>query len=170
MDSFLGNYIGQELRWHRPRLMQRYYELRVEDQVLATLSRAGVFKDRTIAEIEGQKWTFKRQGFKIKVYFGDEPVGEPRAILNRRWSGKGELTFSDGRVIQWDRSGFWNPVHCWVTPEGLNVINLKRGHRIEITPQAADQPDLPLLVAFGFYLILIAEEDAAAAASTSAGA
>src|SRR5690242_17523684 len=124
----LQNYIGQELQWSKPRLTQRFYELRAPgDQVLATLSRSGVFKERTIAEAEGQKWTFKRQGgFKPRIYIypGEEPGGEPLAIFNRRWSGKGELVFSDGHTFQWNRTGFWNPTLLWMTPEGITLLSI----------------------------------------------
>jgi len=165
----LQNVIGQELKWVRPRWTQQFYELQVGGQVIATLSRSGIFKERVLAEAQGQRWTFKRQGsFKVRllIYAGEEPVGEPVAVFNRRWTGKGELIYADGRTFCWSRTGFWSPIQFWMTPEGISLLSMKRGKKLEISPDASNLPELPLLTLFGLYLILLAEQEAAAAAAS----
>jgi len=45
-------------------------------------------------------------------------------------------------------------------PEGP-LFNVKKGRLVEIAPAAGSLPDLPLLVLFSMYLILLGEKESA---------
>lgn len=177
----LRDFVGQPLRWVRPRFFRNAYELRVGDTTLATVSRNGVFKSRTQATADDQQWTFTREGFlkpRLVVYPGDlSDFGvpgmppQPLASLRRNWKGTGELIFNDGRSYSWISTGFWRSTWSLVAPWGAVLLTMKKGHVLEIAPAARDLPELPLLALFAFYVVIIAEEEAAAAAAAaSAGA
>ncbi len=160
---------GQELTWVRPRLLENKYELRLGNQGLASLTRRGFLKQISLAEAEGQQWRFKRRsGWKtnLAIYAGGNelPNEAPLASLQRRWNGQGELIFRDNHGYSWQstRSGLWSRSWFWTGPDG-SILSMKKKRVLEIAPEARMLPDLPLLVLFSFYLILVMEDDAAAA-------
>jgi hypothetical protein len=175
---FIRDFIGQPLQWKRPRLFTNSYELRASDQVLATISRSGVFKERTLAEAEGRQWVFTRVGFsrkKIVVYAGEfvdkslkvlDPAAEV-ASIKRNWRGHGELIFRDGRSYRWTHTGFLRRVWSWTDAYNMPLMTLKSHKTLEISPAASDLPDLALFTLLGIYIMLIMEEEAAAAAAAS---
>lgn len=175
--DMLREYIGTTLQWKRPRWFSASYELHAGDMVLATVNRYGTFKQYTIAEAEEQTWTFQRerQGFlgkKFVIYPGatekriENGSSQELALLQPDGKGTGTLNFFDGRVYHWTRSGTWRPTWSWVGPDGQVLLTIKKGRLLEITPAAADLPDLALLCLFGLYLIL--EKEAEEAATTAA--
>ena len=177
----IRDFVGQQLRWKRPHLFTNSYELRTGDQVLGTISRSGTFKERTWVETEGQQWLFTRVGFsrkKIVIYSGYSPDNPPATLypeaelasIQRSWRGNGELIFRDGRSYTWTHPGFWNPTWFWTDLSNIPLITLKRNRWLEIQPSASDLPDLPLLTLLGVYLMVVIQEEAAAAtAAVSAG-
>ena len=176
---FLRESTGKTLQWGRPHFFSTDYELCAGDQVLATVRRTGVMKQSAIAEAEGQQWRFQREGLmgrKLVIYPGpdtarasNEPV-HPLASIQPGWNGAGVLSFHDGRVYTWTRTGNWRPAWSWVGPGNKTLLSIKRGRQLEIAPAASDLPDLALLSLFGLYLVLIMESDDATAAAAAAGA
>lgn len=171
----LRDFAGQQLEWKRPRLFTQAYELRsVENDVLATLSYQGNFwRRRVIAEAEGQQWVLKREGFfqnTIAIYpdHGGENVASPLASIKRNWRGRGPIVLADGRTFNWGTGGVWRTTYSVTTAEGMELLQMKRGRRLEIDPAAGDLPELPLLVVLSLYLVLVAEEEAASTAATTA--
>jgi hypothetical protein len=168
--SFLRDFTGQTLQWKRPRFFSTTYELRAKDQILATISRAGT--KRAIAEAEGQQWVFQREGLRrLLVYPGghqasNEPL-QPLASIQPGWRWNGDLTFHDGHISTWTRTGNWRPIWSWRGPGDQILLTFKKGRLLEIAPAASDLPDLALLALFGLYLILTMEEEDATTVATS---
>ena len=78
------------------------YELRADDEVIATLRFRSSFGTFATAESADGCWTFKRIGFwKTKATIracGSET--EIAFFKNNTWSGGGTLELSDGRKFQ----------------------------------------------------------------------
>jgi hypothetical protein len=55
--------IGQEAQWAQPSTWQQEYELRVGDDVAATLRFRSGFGSMAAGESADGRWTFKRVGF-----------------------------------------------------------------------------------------------------------
>lgn len=169
---FLHDFIGQTLTWKRPRFFSTTYRLGAGDEILATISRAGI--TRAKASAEEQQWTFQREGQRKLLVYLEEPRAsneplQPLASIQLSWNWNGTLTFYDGRIYTWTRSGNWHPTWSWRDREDKTLLTLKKGHLLEIASAASDLPDLALLVLFGFYLILImGEEDAITTAASIA--
>jgi len=166
-----SDFIGQQLQWKRPRLFSASYELRAGDQVLATIRRAGLGKGHQ-AEVEGQQWNFKREGFvrrRVLIYPGQElaqassELIQPLASIKPDRKGNGQLMFRDGRTYIWSHTGHWRPNWFWTDSASTTLITIKKNRVVEFSPNASESPDLTLLTLFGFCLILLREEDAAAA-------
>lgn len=174
--SSLREFAGQELRWTRPHFFQSAYELRVGDEVLATVRRAGTFKTYDVAVAEGQQWTFRRAGSFWKswtaIYAGevqDANAQIPPVATYTRVRGGGQLTFSNGRSYNWTARSRWRSIWAWTGLDGVPLLSMKTSKRLTIAPEAIYLPELPLLVLFAFHLMRIAEEQAAASvAATSA--
>lgn len=176
---FLRDFTGNTLQWRRPHFFSTNYELCVGDQVLASVNRTGMLKQSAIAQAEGQQWTFQREGLmgkRLVIYpdvstarLANEPV-RALASIQPGWSGTGTLSFHDGRVYTWARTGNWRPVWSWVGPGNKTLLSIKRGRQLEIAPAASDLPDLALLSLISLYLILIMESDEATSAATVMGA
>ncbi len=176
---FLREYVGKTLQWRRPHFFSTSYELCTGDQTLAYVQRTGILKQCAIAEAENQQWMFQREGLmgrKSVIYPGVSGEQEPNeaafalASIQPGWNGTGTLSFHDGRVYTWTRTGNWRPVWSWVGPGNKILLSIKRGRQLEIAPAASDLPDLALLSLFGIYLILMLESDEAASAAAIAGA
>jgi hypothetical protein len=170
--SLLRDFIGQPLHWKRRKILSSDYELRFDEQVLAWLTRTGMWKFRFVAAADGQQWIFKRESSwpnvcAIYPIEGDaEKARTPLASIKRKYKG-GELVFYDGHSYTWSKSGFWRPTWFWTDLQGTPLLTFKPGHWLEISPTSSDLPDLILLALFGFYLIVLMEAEATAAAATA---
>jgi hypothetical protein len=168
--ALIGDVADRELLWIQPSARKRAFELRADDDVVATLS----FQRRTLADAEsgGQHWTFKREGFwhpriTVRVAGSDDDV----AVFSPRWAGGGALVLKEGQTLQLVAANFWQSE--WVWNQGKTRLMRFTGQQglikakgaVAIQPEATKLKELPLLVLLGWYLILLFSDDAAAAGS-----
>lgn len=168
---------NQFLRWTQPALLKREYELRAGDEVVATLRWQKTFGSLALAETANGTWTFKRSGFLRPKVMVRVPGSETEvATFKPGWGGEGTLRFSDGRYYQWQHTNFWRSdwffsdqggeplVHFKAEFEAsAAVILFKHAAEVKFEPTAASVPDLSLLTALGWYLMVLMSEDAAGA-------
>lgn len=142
------------------------YELRRNDEVIATLHHLRGMSPHFIAESQYGRWIFRRNGF---LGAGSEILDADShrqiASFKAAWSGGGVLSFSDGQLFHLECRGLWHPVWTMIGPDGQAVLRLQsREKNVELF--AAQVPDdrLSLLTLFVWCRVLQAQEDAAAAA------
>jgi hypothetical protein len=123
------------------------------------------------AEVACQNWTFKKEGlfrprFTVRIPNSDGNL----AVFRLNWTGSGTLEYPDGRQIRWRRTSFWRPDWVFVQGENRPLLRFKQrigllkiSARVEFDPADAAMPELPMLVALGWYLVLLAAQAAAAA-------
>lgn len=167
---FLRDFIGQTLHWKRARFFSTTYHLSAGDQILATISRAGL--SQATSEAEGQQWIFQREGQrKVLAYPGKHQAAnesvQQRASIQLGWNWQGDLRLHDGCLYTWTRDGKWRPTWSWKGPGNTILLTFKKGHSLEIAPAASDVPELAFLALFGLYLILLTEEEDAVVAASS---
>jgi hypothetical protein len=168
--ALIGDVASRELLWIQPSAKARTFELRADDDVVATLS----FQRRTLADAEsgGQRWTFKREGFwhprvTVRLAGSDDDA----AVFTPRWAGGGALVLKEGRTLQLVAANLWQSE--WVWNEGKSRLMrftggqglIKAKGAVAIQAEASQLKELPLLVLLGWYLILLFSDDAAAASS-----
>ncbi len=86
------------LEWVLPRGSDRRYELRRGSKVIATLTRPKLFGSLAVAELPDGSWTMKRAGFlQPRVTVRRQGSDEDYAVFRPRWTGSGDIEFSDGR-------------------------------------------------------------------------
>ncbi|GCE31770.1 hypothetical protein KDA_72540 [Dictyobacter alpinus] len=175
MTSSLSYLVGQPLVWMPTATFKSRYSLVAPDNTtLATLDMSGWKSKAHIVVPEGTLF-IEREGWsgrKINVQASEQ--GPLLATYQRKWTGtSGTLTFPDGYAFTWKGINFWGNEKAWTDSTGTNPYihfstgSFSRKTTVTIHPQAADLPNLSLLVALGLYNIIVERNDAAAASSAA---
>ena len=161
--------VKHKLRWVQPHALKMVYELRADDDVVATLRFRGwwgkFLTSRSLATAESADgcWTFKRIGAcqraaTVRVSGGKQDL----AVFKRNsWASSGALELADGRKYPVRVSLFEAQTQYEFQDEqGSPLIRVQGGGFIylnadvEILPTAFTLPELPWLVMFGWYLVV----------------
>jgi hypothetical protein len=162
---------GSIMHWSQPHAARTEYELRSRTALLATLTVNNMFGTLATARSADGCWTFKRIGFwqnraNIRACGSDTDVA---IFTNNTWDGGGTLEFLQGPAFK-ASTNFWKTSFAFTTDTGEPLIAFDFGgvfHRssdVHLSPLAAQIPETPLLVLFGWYLILMLSEDHGAGA------
>ena len=165
------------LEWREPKAMERFYELRSDRDIFATLSFRSAFGTMATAETGDGTWTFKRVGFlNPRVTVREAGSEHDAAVYQPKFWGDGYLTFAGGETFHWKPINFWATDWAFYDSSDRVLVKFKSGKEksklsdffktqaaVDIEPAAAAQPRLPILVALGWYLIILHGQDAAAA-------
>ena len=165
----IAEVIGQELEWTQPSVWKMQYELRSGADVVATLGFRSSFGSFATAESLDCGWTFKRIGF-WQTRATIRPAGSDMDLAtfkNNSWSGGGSLEFPDGRKLLATTNGWQTKLEI-KTEAGATLLRFNThgfvhlSATLEIHPAAAEMSELPWLVMFGWYLVVMLYMDAAA--------
>jgi hypothetical protein len=164
------------LVWTQPKAMRREYQLNSGDELIGQLRFEKSYGSLATAEVASQLWTFKREGFlhpRVTMRTANADVN--LAVFHPSWSGGGVLEFPDGRRIRWRCTSFWKSEWSFVEGEDRQLLLFKQHEgflkisaRLEFNPSDAAMPDLPLLAALGWYIMLLTAQDAAVAVTVAA--
>jgi hypothetical protein len=160
------------LLWTQPKAMRREYQLTNGDEIIGGLHFERIFSSCASAGVASQNWTFKKEGFIHPRFLVRIPNSDVNlAVFRLKWTGSGTLEYPDGRQIRWCRTSFWRPNWVFIQGENRPLLRFKQriglmkiSARVEFDPADAAMPDLPMLAALGWYLLLLATQGAAAAA------
>lgn len=167
---------GRELKWVQPSVLKMEYELRADNELVATLRFRSSFGSFATGESLDGCWTFKRVGFwqtraTVRPCGADTDIG---IFKNNTWSGGGTLELPDGRTFP-GTTNFWQTKFGFNNTEsGETLIEYKTGGllqlsaTVEIQPNAVSMPELPWMVMLGLYLIVMMQTDATVAGSSVA--
>jgi len=97
------------------------------------------------------------------------------------WGSEGELQFAGGHIYAWKSANFWATKFNFVNRAGRTAVAFRPGAEeskwsdvfkfqalVEIDPSASHLEELPLLLALGWYLMILHHEDAASAGAVVA--
>jgi len=170
--------IGRELIWTQPRFMRREFELADGEELVETLRFRSSFGSLATVETAEGSWTFKRVGFfstRVTVC----PAGSEEEIAsfrNSTWHGGGTLELPDGRRFR-ASTNFWMSRYAFQDPAEQPLVQFSRirgafnlAAQVEIAPAAAKLPELPWIVALGWYLAVKMRDDSSGAAAAAAAA
>jgi len=172
----MADWVGQTLRWVQPRALKQELELRAQEIPIATLRFRGAFRSEATAESAEGCWTFRQVGFwRQRILIREYGAETDLAVFHHHvWRGGGILELADGRRYT-VRTNFWT-TRLELTDEAGNPLLtfrkiggfLRLSAEMEISPEAKHLPELPWLVPFGCYLIVLKyREQAATAAAAS---
>jgi hypothetical protein len=171
--------IGSRADWVQPRSSERRFELRGDGWVFGRLEFRSWGGSLAYARMSEGVWTFKRVGFfdaRVTVRRSDDEVD--LASFRPRLSGSGTLNGPAGSALHWSQASFWRS--CWIFRDAVDTFDVefrpgagkttladrfKTQVTVELRRVEAHRDVLPIVVPLGLYLILLQEEDAAAAAA-----
>lgn len=139
----------QALFWRQPGAFKQAYELRADEEVVATLDWGKSWGTLATARTAEGAWTFKRSGF-WQQRVGVRPLDSEREIASfaPKWSGDGTLTLAGGRSFHWAGKGFWRLEKVWQDREDAPPLigfkrdgGLKTEARLVLSPVAAALPE-----------------------------
>jgi hypothetical protein len=168
-----------ELFWEQPNGWQRSFVLSSGEAIYAKLDFNSEFSTLADAITEGKHWTFKRIGcFStwVSVRWAGSKVD--LATYHPNWTGsQGQIQFSSDKLYTWRISNFWGTRYSINREDGLELIAYQSGSRtwkftnlfkqqaqVISRPEAWQIKELPILMLLGWYLVILRQEDSAAAA------
>ena len=171
----LTNLSLQSLAWKQPSIWRRGFILESAAGEIGSLAFTSAWREVAEAECAGQVWTFDRTGFfKQQVLawrYGEE---DPQAVYHpHTWRGGGTLELVDGRSFEFEFN-FWQTRFEVRAAGGEScVVFYERGFLrqtvdVEVQPAVSGLDVLPLLICLGMYLILLKQNDGAAAGAVVA--
>ena len=160
--------------WRESRTAKRQDELRLGDQVFATLRWEGCFSNLAYARSTEGQWTFDRSRLlsrDVEVRQADETL---IAVYHEKWTGDGTLEFADGRTYDWAPTNFWQTRWAFFDVEERPLIAFEDTsglleYRDEVTfwRSGLSKADVGLLTTLGRYLMVLKHRDTAAIAATA---
>ncbi len=174
----IADLVGRELEWKQPRATKREFELRDGDEIVSALRFRSLLGSFATADTSDGSWTFKRVGFwKTRVTIcaaGSET--EIASFHNNTWSSGGTLTLADGLSFR-ANTNFWMSKFEFSSEAGEPLVRFRKlggvihlSSKMEVLPAAAAMPQLPWLVALGWYLAVKMHDDATAGAAAAGAA
>lgn len=163
---YRSSVISGNLTWSK--ISHRYYELKLDSQVLGTLRRPNFWSSTCLADTQSGHWIFRRGGwFGAGLQILDPTSARKIATFTSVWGGGGgTLTFADGESFSLECDGWWRPVWQVASQTGETLLRLHpREKNVELAERAAlVGTRLSLLILFACYRVLQGEEDALVAA------
>ena len=166
---------GMELRWEQPDAFKMEYILYAGDQEAATLQFRSSFGSFATARSADGCWTFKRVGFfQTHVTIRDcETDVDLAEFHNNTWTSGGTLELADGRRYK-ASTNFWQTQFEFCNEQEDVLFQYSKiggfvhsSAQVVIQPVALTIPELPWLVILAWYLSILMNQDAAAAAAVT---
>jgi hypothetical protein len=167
-------FVGQELEWVQPRAMRRAFHLIADGENVASLQfESG---SRATGECAGGKWTFQRTGFLApKITVREAGSDLDLAVFTPMWMGGGTVAFAAAQRYQFRPDNFWRTEWVFETEDGkvLTTISgrphlFKMGGVATVAQSAALLPETPVLLLLTWYVRVLMNADAEAAATMAA--
>jgi hypothetical protein len=174
----MAKLVGKELKWSQPTARKKEFVLNADNLLAATLRYRSSLGSFAVAESGDGSWTFKRVGFfksHVVVRPSDDDLRDIATFHNKTWKGGGTLQVVSGATLR-ANTNFWQTKFSFMSAsdEPLVVFNtsgiVHYSATVEIQPQAATMPELPLMVILGWYLAIGMKDDASSAAASMAAA
>ena len=169
------------LLWVQMKAAVHSYQLRTEDgETIARLRLEKTSGTLAAGQINGESWTFKRVGFfNPRVTIRQSGSDANMALYEPRFWGDGVLRFEDGHEFKWRSTNFWSTQWAFMTPEELTIFTFRPAKEngwkdifttqaaVEITTDGRKEKNLGLLLLFGWYLVIMHEQETATGAAVA---
>jgi hypothetical protein len=153
---------------------KKRYDLMEGDMLIASLNYPKRFTKSASVEIGNKRWLISRSGFwKHHYEIISEQSPYSKWKLDKNWRGLVSLRMEDNRQFNLRKKGFWKTTWIWVNENEEPVIELQscgwpQKKRGIITVFSRPDEATIWLCTIGWFMLLCAEEDAAAVATPGA--
>ena len=177
----IADALALPLVFAQPRAMERSFELRAGADLVASLEFRSAFGSLASAATTSEAFTFKRVGFfSPRATARREGSARDLAVYTPRWtSHDGGVALASGEQLRFGAANFWGTRFALGDAEGRTLATFgpePETHRfsdlfrtqalVTVDPAASVRPDLALLLLFGWYLVVLHHQDAAAVTAT----
>ncbi len=154
---------GRRWVWKRPHLWTRHYELRADDDLLASLDARGLLGGAMSGATAGGQWDLRHTGL-LRGRVEVSVAGEAPAVatFRPRWFGAGDVTTALGQALRWHRADFWGRRWELVNAGGLASVVFERAPaflsadtQVTVSDDARADGELEPVVLLGYYLLLL---------------
>jgi hypothetical protein len=159
------------LRWVQPKWNRRHYELRDGERVLVRVEHRGSWRPAVYILLDGEELELRQRSAwrsTLLIMRGKQQV----AVFEQSGPNRNQVRFVSGRQFRWKRNGFWSLNYDFVAPDNEVVASFKRVARlfrsegvVTLSPSSYKYPEMRILLALGWYLLLASGQAAAAAAT-----
>lgn len=164
-------------QWRKVQAARRTFALRSDDTLLAGLRFEKPSGSLATADTAQGRLSFKRTGvFKVRMTIRRAGSEEEIGVYTPKWDWGGGLELAGGRRFSWRSVSMWSTRFEWASDDGTVLLRLEPSSKakteadLTVTPEGLAEPELPLLVTFGYYLlVLMADEMVAIAGVAGAG-
>lgn len=141
-------------------------ELQADDALVARLERRSIFGTLATGESADGCWTFKRVGFlqtRATIRACDDSA-DLALFRDNTWQSGGTLELAAGSHYR-VTTNFWSTRLEFVRDDDAPFVTfhmsgvLKRSAEVVVHPIAREHPDTPLVVLFGWYLVVMYDSD-----------
>jgi hypothetical protein len=163
------------MRWTRPNALQRYYELRSNGALYASLKWKKMFGSLAEGESREVKFTLKRAGFlRPFIIVRKEGSGGDYAtlrfssgslIMNTMFGPSGILKFESGEKYLFSKLSFWKSSWAFTDLDGNAIVTFdkKKAGRpsgtATINSEIRSRITMDLLLILGWYVIVLDHEE-----------
>ena len=178
----LMNAIGMELFWEQPEGLRRNFVLCAGENIYAKLDFPSALSTLAEVTVGEDRWAFERKGFlatrvTICRLNSDDVIADYRP----KWTGtQGSIRFFTGGIYRWSVANFWATRYILSSEDGHELITyhsdsrkkrfsdiFKQQARVIIGPEVWQLKALPMLLSFGWYLVILYSEDSTVVATTA---
>ena len=155
----------RELTWVEPENEGAPYIIRADGRGIGSLRMDRGDACRAVGELHGRRWILERTNqFYPRVTIHEEGSSEPLAIFTQGLTGGGVVSFAGGAEYCWNPSHIWSTTWCFRS--GGKKASLcvseqtpqRAGARVRMCADAAQLPEMPVLLLLGWYLRRLALE------------
>jgi hypothetical protein len=136
------------------------------------------FSDLAVGEIADGIWELDRPGFfRDRVVVCERQTGIEIAAFEKGWLGEGTLFLTGSRSMQWYRTKAFCNHWALSYEDDEMILEIREGMRwfkheadVVLYPGAEREPDLPLLILIGWYLVFMSIQDSAVVVAATSSA
>ncbi len=161
MES-LQEAIGRKLRWRQTRVFRRHYDLLAGGETVGELARENLLGTRIRARVLAETWEFDRGRFPYRAITFRREGSDVEVGVFRRGLFTARLELAGGKSYRFKRTRWWGRESAFLDREDHPLVRFRVGFNpflasaeVRVARRADALPELGLLVAAGFYLLVL---------------
>jgi hypothetical protein len=160
MES-INKYLGKELNWTFVKNVGYVLHACDEQEKIAELNVQGTFGSKAEGKFDQENWKFKRAGLlKNNISVMDDKSNQEIALFKKKGLG-GFLEIKHGKTFTIERNALMTEYRLFFDKQlFINYLLKENGPQVILQPSAARLAELPLLVVFLGYLVIMQRIDA----------
>jgi hypothetical protein len=160
----LNDLDSNPFKWVQPNIFKRKYELWSQQDHLATLrwEKTDINARAVAAYVGGEWWIKSTRLVRPRVTIRSTSTDAIKAVFEAKLTGKGVLRISGGDQLYWNADDIKRNVWAFKNQQSITLMRLLAKKKflsidgqVEVEKDTKTRPDMPLLAAIGWYLLIM---------------